>query len=72
MLKTGAQGILLAHHADDQAETVLKRVLGGLALTNLRAMTQVSHIGPLKLFILLLEVKQRFWSICKNVGKTWH
>lgn len=33
-------GIFVAHHADDQAETVLKRVLEGAHLSNLRGMSQ--------------------------------
>lgn len=54
--ETGAQGIFLAQHADDQAETVFKRVLEGSSLVNLRAMTSVSHYEGMQIFRPLLDV----------------
>lgn len=38
----GCQALVLAHHADDQAETVLKRVLEGASLCSLRGLRSVS------------------------------
>lgn len=51
----GYQGVILAHHADDQAETVLKRVLEGSALIHLKGLQPVSEIEGLKLFRPLLS-----------------
>lgn len=39
---TGCQAIILGHHADDQAETILKRILEGGSITRLKAMQQES------------------------------
>mmetsp|Transcript_37194 Transcript_37194/g.60223 ORF Transcript_37194/g.60223 Transcript_37194/m.60223 type:complete len:266 (-) Transcript_37194:33-830(-) len=56
----GAQTVLLAHHADDQAETVLKRVLEGADITSLGAMRPVSTMDTgVVLWRPLLNVTKR-------------
>lgn len=53
----GCQGVLLAHHADDQAETMLYNLLRGAA--GLRGMHMESCIGPLLIVRPLLDVLRR-------------
>jgi tRNA(Ile)-lysidine synthase len=53
------EGVVLAHHRDDQAETVLKRVLEGASLTRLAALQEVSAYEGLTLFRPLISVRKR-------------
>ncbi len=53
------QALLLAHHADDVAETVLKRVLEGAHLPFLGGMEPVSHFQDLPVWRPLLFVKRK-------------
>lgn len=53
--KYSFQAVFLAHQADDQAETVLKRVLEGASLTALASMLPVSVKGSLTLWRPLLD-----------------
>lgn len=50
------RGVLLAHHADDQAETILQRLLRGSGPLGLGGMTAVSHVGELVIHRPLLRV----------------
>lgn len=50
------KGVLLAHHADDQAETVLKRVLEGASLARLRGLAPRALVEEVTLLRPLLEV----------------
>ena len=57
--KTNAQGIFLAHHADDLSETFFKRMLEGASLFSLYGMTELTHFDNLALFRPLLAVRKR-------------
>jgi len=57
--KLGAQGVLLAHHKDDQVETVFKRVLDGARLSHLSGMRAVSKNENLVLFRPLLQIPKK-------------
>lgn len=49
-LQVGSPGVFLGHHADDLAETVLKRILEGAHLRNSFGMEPVSQLGEMKVF----------------------
>jgi tRNA(Ile)-lysidine synthase len=52
-------GVLLGHHADDQAETILLRLLRGPGYRGLAGMSTRSKIGALLLYRPLLHVRRR-------------
>lgn len=52
------QAVLLAHQADDLAETVLKRVLEGAHLAHLGGMKPVSHQQGMTIWRPLLQVRR--------------
>lgn len=65
-----AQGVLLGHHKDDQAETVLKRVLEGVALSTLAAMAPLQKIDGLLLMRPLLTIPKMAclaWLEARNI-----
>lgn len=55
----GYQAVMLAHHADDQAETVLKRMLEGTCLPNLCGLRPTMQWGDLCLWRPLLNVNKK-------------
>lgn len=50
----GYQAVALAHHADDLAETVLKRLFEGASILNLSGMRQVTILNGLQIWRPLL------------------
>lgn len=54
--KMNAAAIFIAHHADDQAETVLLRLFRGAGLKGLGGMKKVSFFGELKIIRPWLDV----------------
>lgn len=57
-LEHGYQAVLLGHQADDQAETVLKRILEGASLNCLTALQEVTHIDGINLWRPLLPFRK--------------
>lgn len=55
---TGYQAVLLAHQAEDLAETVLKRVLEGAHLSQLGGMREVSSWNQITLWRPFLKVRK--------------
>ncbi|HYG87313.1 MAG TPA: tRNA lysidine(34) synthetase TilS [Azospirillum sp.] len=70
-----AEGILhlaLAHHADDQAETVLLRLARGSGVDGLAGMAPVRWDGDVRLIRPLLDVPHaRLVATCRALGQDW-
>lgn len=58
-LEHGYQAVLLGHHADDQAETVLKRIFEGANLTALSGLSSVACLDGLVVWRPLLEMRKK-------------
>lgn len=68
----GLQGVILAHHADDQAETVLHRLIRGSGPAGLGGMSHVTDLSGLIVLRPLLEVRRhdlREWLT--QIGQPW-
>lgn len=57
--KIDAQAVILGHQADDQAETVLKRVFEGSGLCQLKGLENVSYYKGLPLWRPLLDTSKK-------------
>jgi tRNA(Ile)-lysidine synthase len=68
----GYQAVLTAHHADDLAETVLKKVFEGATLPHLQGMQKMTTVGELTLWRPLLEVsKEHILSYLERYQLSW-
>lgn len=56
--KEKLSSLILAHHADDQAESVLKRVLESAFITNLSGLKSYSKLGTLTILRPFLGIKK--------------
>ena len=64
--------LLLAHHADDQIETVLFNLFRGTSIPGLVAMPRVRKLGKASLFRPLLDVPRKcILEYCKFKGLKW-
>ena len=65
-------GVLLAHHADDQAETVFHRLLRGSAYAGLAGMARRSTVGGLVILRPLLGVgREALRAHLREAGRAW-
>lgn len=65
-------GVLLAHHADDQAETLMLRLMRGSSERGMVGMAQTSHLGGLTVMRPLLNVRRevlRQWL--ESIEQQW-
>lgn len=65
----GVRHLALAHHQDDQAETVLMRLSAGSGIAGLGGMAPVSYRGELTVLRPLLDLpKLRLMATCRAAG----
>jgi tRNA(Ile)-lysidine synthase len=65
-------GVLLAHHADDQAETVLHRLLRGSGYAGLAGMGRRANLRGLVILRPLLGVgRERLRACSREAGQAW-
>ncbi len=65
-------GVIVAHHADDQAETVLHRLLRGSGYEGLCGMSRATSIGELRVLRPLLRVPRTdLRALLHSIGQTW-
>lgn len=66
------QGVILAHHADDQAETILQRLIRGSGASGLAGMAERTSMGALTLLRPLLSVRGGQLRACLiRLGQNW-
>lgn len=71
-LDHGVDRLLVAHHLEDQAETVLMRLKKGSGLLGLAGMAGVRDVGGVKLVRPLLGVeKARLRATLSDAGQVW-
>lgn len=65
-------GILLAHHADDQAETILHRLLRGGGIAGLAGMRRATRVGGAVLVRPLLSIRRtQLRDYLQSIGQPW-
>lgn len=70
--ETGCHALVLAHHRDDQAETMLLHLLRGAGLTGLAGMAAESERDGLHIFRPLLGFsRQQLRDALIEAGQTW-
>lgn len=66
------RGVLLAHHADDQAETVFQRLLRGSGPLGLGGMMETSDVGGLTIHRPLLRIgRAALRAYLEEIGQPW-
>jgi tRNA(Ile)-lysidine synthetase-like protein len=72
VLENALDGVILAHHADDQAETVLQRLLRGSGWPGLCGMRERRSIGGLVILRPMLGVpRAALRTYLQEIGQPW-
>lgn len=68
----GVLHLALAHHRDDQAETILLRFARGSGIDGLAGMAAVRADGPVRVIRPLLDLPHdRLVATCRGLGQDW-
>jgi tRNA(Ile)-lysidine synthase len=68
--KRPLKGLFLAHHADDQAEIILKRIFEGATLPKIKGLTPIKELKGMTLFRPFLKIRKGeiiHWLESKNI-----
>jgi tRNA(Ile)-lysidine synthase len=70
--EAGLQGVLTAHHADDQSETIFQRLVRGSGPAGLTGMRARASVGGLTILRPLLGMSgQALRDYLRSVGRSW-
>lgn len=70
--ENGLLGVILGHHADDQAETVLHRLLRGAHVPNVVGMEREAAVGGVSILRPMLSVRRNdIREYLKRAGQDW-
>jgi tRNA(Ile)-lysidine synthase len=70
--RLGARYVVTAHTADDQAETILHRILRGTGIRGLMGMSRARPLGPATLLRPLLGVRHaELVAYLERLGQSW-
>jgi tRNA(Ile)-lysidine synthase len=65
-------GVVLAHHADDHAETVLMKLFRGTGLEGLAGIARCTEVGGLTIYRPLLDLRRRdLRDYLVSIGQEW-
>ncbi len=68
--ENGISSLFLAHHLDDQIETVLMRLFRGSGLTGLTGISSQTHMNGIKIIRPFLEIeKESFTALLKDINQ---
>ena len=59
MIKTGATALVTAHHADDQVETILMRLIRGTRLRYLSGIKEKQVVGEIEIIRPFLHFQKK-------------
>lgn len=72
MAESGADALVLAHHRDDQAETLLLHLLRGAGLNGLTGMAADTTVDGLRILRPLLGISREELRAClTDIGQPW-
>ncbi len=70
--KSAFDAVVTAHHADDQAETIVMRIMRGTGIEGLAGIASDTTVGGLRLLRPLLEIRrQELHGYLREIAQDW-